>query len=139
VQVDFLHCLSALAASKSFCDYLASFLWFKTIKRCGKSRSVRHRVIRVAIVNKVVKYDIRVRFILSIFKILKILDFHLLLKISQHFLTLTPTGLGSALARKISLARQACQAWQVFGKASKFFSGRFISIENFFKNFFDVN
>jgi hypothetical protein len=96
----------------------------------------------VAIVNKVVKYDIRVRFILSIFKILKILDFHLLLKISQHFLTLTPTGLGSALARKISLARQACQAWQVwqvFGKASKFFSGRFISVENFFKNFFDVN
>jgi hypothetical protein len=51
-------------------------------------------------------------------------------------------GLGSALARKISLARQARQAcqgwqvWQVFGKASKFFSDRFISVENFFKYIF---
>jgi hypothetical protein len=53
--------------------------------------------------------------------------------------------LGSALARKISLARQArqaCQAWQVwqvFGKASKFFSGRFIFVEKKFFNFCDVN
>ena len=52
---------------------------------------------------------------------------------------ISTTYLESALARKTSLARQACQGWQVFGKASKFFSDRFFSIENFFQLIFYVN